>query len=152
VSDETLNEAPALNEQDVQPAMGIVTALPHEYATDGLISSDDPGEVITHPNDPRRLKGIPRVFLGPIASSNTLPDDQPFTQSQVRRSLPSPRQYGHSARSTIQVMQSVELGLDYLVALAHELLQAFSIKDGNYPARVADKLGRLQNDRRLANP
>lgn len=40
--------------------------------TDVLVSSTDPDEVIAHPSDTRRLKDLPRVFLGPIASSNTL--------------------------------------------------------------------------------
>lgn len=41
-------------------------------ATDVLVSSTNPGEVITHPLDQRRAKDLPRVFLGPIASSGTL--------------------------------------------------------------------------------
>jgi nucleoside phosphorylase/HEAT repeat protein len=40
--------------------------------TDLLFSSADPTKEITHPNDPKRLKELPRVFLGPIASSNSL--------------------------------------------------------------------------------
>lgn len=28
----TANEAPALSEQDAKPTVGVITALPHEYA------------------------------------------------------------------------------------------------------------------------
>lgn len=51
--------------------------------TDVLVSSADPDEVITHPNDPRRMKDTPRVFLGPIASSNTLLKN-PLKRDQLR--------------------------------------------------------------------
>lgn len=51
--------------------------------TDILVSSTDQNEVITHPNDSRRLNDLPRVFLGPIASSNTLLKN-PLKRDQLR--------------------------------------------------------------------
>lgn len=41
-------------------------------ASDRLASSDDPTVFLTHPNDPDRVEGRPRVFKGPIASANKL--------------------------------------------------------------------------------
>lgn len=41
-------------------------------SSDQLASSDDQSRVLEHPEDPLRLDTRPRVFLGPIASSNTL--------------------------------------------------------------------------------
>jgi nucleoside phosphorylase len=46
------------------------TARPADKS-DVLLTSDGSG-AITHPSDRRRTAGIPRVFFGPIASSNTL--------------------------------------------------------------------------------
>jgi nucleoside phosphorylase/tetratricopeptide (TPR) repeat protein len=43
--------------------------------TDVLVSSDDPAQFITHPRDRKRSAGQPRVFIGPIASANTLLKD-----------------------------------------------------------------------------
>jgi nucleoside phosphorylase len=40
--------------------------------TDRLAATEDPTQFITHPESRRRLKGVPRVFLGPIASANKL--------------------------------------------------------------------------------
>ncbi|MBN2798731.1 MAG: hypothetical protein JXX28_06235 [Deltaproteobacteria bacterium] len=40
--------------------------------TDVLHSANDPDVEITHPEDPDRTEGVPRVFRAPIASSNTL--------------------------------------------------------------------------------
>jgi nucleoside phosphorylase len=40
--------------------------------SDILIDTLDPSIVITHPKDPNRRKGQPRVFLGPIASADKL--------------------------------------------------------------------------------
>jgi nucleoside phosphorylase len=40
--------------------------------TDILVSTRDPSERIAHPRDPDRVRGEPKVILGPIASSNTL--------------------------------------------------------------------------------
>lgn len=51
--------------------------------TDVLVSSADPNEVITHPDDPRRVNDLPRIFLGPIASSNTLLKN-PLKRDQLR--------------------------------------------------------------------
>jgi nucleoside phosphorylase len=41
-------------------------------STDILAASDDPSVIVKHPKDPLRIKWRPRVFVGPIASSNTL--------------------------------------------------------------------------------
>jgi WD40 repeat protein/nucleoside phosphorylase len=43
--------------------------------TDLLASSDDPTQYITHPRDRKRHAGQPRVFIGQIASANTLLKD-----------------------------------------------------------------------------
>lgn len=43
-----------------------------EESTDVLIASDGTERNLEHPIDPERTNGQPRVFLGPIASSNTL--------------------------------------------------------------------------------
>jgi nucleoside phosphorylase/tetratricopeptide (TPR) repeat protein len=51
--------------------------------TDVLASSSNPDVVIPHPNDPRRVKDLPRVFLGSIASSNTLLKN-PLKRDQLR--------------------------------------------------------------------
>ena len=40
--------------------------------TDKLYASDDPDRLIPHPIDPQRVPNQPRVFVGPIASANTL--------------------------------------------------------------------------------
>lgn len=61
------------------------TARPSDE-TDILVSSIDPDEVIIHPNDPMRVKDLPRVFLGPIASSNTLLKN-PLKREQLRDSF-----------------------------------------------------------------
>jgi len=37
-----------------------------------LHASDDPTQPVKHPRDPRRREGVPRVFLGPVASANEL--------------------------------------------------------------------------------
>ncbi len=39
---------------------------------DRLYASDDPNQLISHPDDPQREDGQPRLFVGPIASANTL--------------------------------------------------------------------------------
>jgi nucleoside phosphorylase len=44
-------------------------------SSDFLGRTDDPREQVQHPNDPGRRPGQPRVFLGLIASSNTLLKD-----------------------------------------------------------------------------
>jgi nucleoside phosphorylase/GNAT superfamily N-acetyltransferase len=43
-----------------------------DEAKDVLVSSDDDKQELKHPLDKSRVIGQPRVFLGPIASSNTL--------------------------------------------------------------------------------
>jgi nucleoside phosphorylase len=44
-------------------------------AMDVLISTTEPGNVVSHPKDPKRKAGEPRIFIGPIASANTLLKD-----------------------------------------------------------------------------
>jgi nucleoside phosphorylase len=41
-------------------------------ARDMLHASEDPTQPVKHPRDPRRREGVPRVFLGPVASANEL--------------------------------------------------------------------------------
>lgn len=50
------------------------SARPPEQ-TDVLVDSEDPATVLEHPVDPARRAGAPRVFYGPIASSNALLKD-----------------------------------------------------------------------------
>ncbi|MEW5801751.1 MAG: 5'-methylthioadenosine/S-adenosylhomocysteine nucleosidase, partial [bacterium] len=47
------------------------TARPGEEA-DTLLSSKNRKKKVNHPEDPKRIKGQPRVFIGPVGSSNTL--------------------------------------------------------------------------------
>jgi len=54
-----------------QGLKSLSAARPSE-TTDVLISSSDPSKEISHPIDPKRVNDVPRVFVGPIASSNTL--------------------------------------------------------------------------------
>ena len=51
--------------------------------TDVLVSSVNPMEVIDHPKDPKRRRGKPRIFLGPIASANKLLKN-PFKRDELR--------------------------------------------------------------------
>lgn len=51
--------------------------------TDVLHSPESPFEGITHPADPKRLRNLPRVFIGPIASANELLKD-PQKRDQLR--------------------------------------------------------------------
>jgi nucleoside phosphorylase len=46
-----------------------------EESTDKLASAADPSLLVAHPQDAERRPGHPRVFLGPIASANTLLKD-----------------------------------------------------------------------------
>ena len=46
-----------------------------DQSTDKLADSSNPTSFLKHPSDPERRVGHPRVFLGPIASSNTLLKD-----------------------------------------------------------------------------
>ena len=39
---------------------------------DRLYASDDPDQIVPHPDDPQREPGQPRLFIGPIASANKL--------------------------------------------------------------------------------
>lgn len=41
-------------------------------SSDVLHSTQDPELVLSHPSDPKRVDNQPRIFVGPIASSNTL--------------------------------------------------------------------------------
>jgi nucleoside phosphorylase len=47
---------------------------PGESADKLCASSGDKAE-LCHPQDPRRLNGVPRIFLGPVASANVLLKD-----------------------------------------------------------------------------
>ena len=50
---------------------------------DILYNSDNQDEKIPHPEDPKRIKGQPRVFTGPIASANILQKD-PNARDKLR--------------------------------------------------------------------
>jgi nucleoside phosphorylase len=50
---------------------------------DVLYNSDNQDEVIPHPEDPKRIKDQPRVFIGPIASANILQKD-PDARDKLR--------------------------------------------------------------------
>ena len=51
--------------------------------TDILFDSKNPEVKIQHPVDPKRTRGLPRVFLGPIASANELLKD-PIKRDELR--------------------------------------------------------------------
>lgn len=51
--------------------------------TDLLADSADPARFARHPRDPARVKGKPRIFLGPIASANTLMKN-PIRRDELR--------------------------------------------------------------------
>lgn len=50
---------------------------------DILHNSDNQDEIISHPEDPKRVNGQPRVFTGPIASANILQKD-PNARDKLR--------------------------------------------------------------------
>lgn len=52
-------------------------------ASDLLASTEDQSRLLRHPTDPLRIRKQPRVFLGPIASSNTLLKN-PVRRDQLR--------------------------------------------------------------------
>jgi nucleoside phosphorylase/predicted NACHT family NTPase len=58
-----------------------ITRPPEE--TDVLASSSNPGELIQHPADSERVKGLLRIFSGPIASANNLLKN-PLKRDQLR--------------------------------------------------------------------
>jgi Nucleoside phosphorylase len=59
-------------EQYITQGLKKVNAERPNEATDELVSSEDSAVILKHPIDELRVKGQPRVFLGPIGSSNTL--------------------------------------------------------------------------------
>jgi Nucleoside phosphorylase len=50
---------------------------------DILYSSDNQEKITQHPNDPKRVEGQPRIFIGPIASASILQKD-PKTRDKLR--------------------------------------------------------------------
>lgn len=80
-ADEYLGKRPWLNYIDIYTHKLDAARPPEE--TDILASTIDPKKIIDHPSDPRRIKGYPRVFMGPIAASNTLLKN-PVNRDQLR--------------------------------------------------------------------
>lgn len=56
----------------IEHAMSLLNWKRPPESTDLLASSDDASVFLRHPRDPLRIRRRPRVFLGPIASANTL--------------------------------------------------------------------------------
>jgi nucleoside phosphorylase/tetratricopeptide (TPR) repeat protein len=73
-------------ERYIAHALERLSAARPPAETDVLASSTNPEEVIPHPVDPKRVKDLPRVFMGPIASSNTLLKN-PVKRDQLRDSF-----------------------------------------------------------------
>jgi len=59
-----------------------ITRPPEER--DILYSTENDKKIILHPEDPKRITGRPRVFMGPIASANILQKD-PKVRDNLRR-------------------------------------------------------------------
>ncbi len=79
--DEIQGERPWL--KHIDDAMHRLGWIRPKDETDILVSSTNENEVIPHPNDSQRKPGQPRVFIGPIASANTLLKD-PIKRDQLR--------------------------------------------------------------------
>jgi nucleoside phosphorylase len=56
----------------VPPALKHVKATRPSPTSDILVDTADPSQIISHPRDPKRKRGQPRIFIGPIASGNKL--------------------------------------------------------------------------------
>jgi nucleoside phosphorylase/tetratricopeptide (TPR) repeat protein len=62
-------------EDHVKRAASLQGAARPEASADVLLASKAPFQRLTHPDDPQRVEGQPRVFFGPIASGNVLLKD-----------------------------------------------------------------------------
>ena len=62
-------------EKYIDQSLSVLKTTRPSEDKDTLCSLDNQEEVIEHPEDPRRIKGQPRVFIGPIASANILQKD-----------------------------------------------------------------------------
>jgi nucleoside phosphorylase/tetratricopeptide (TPR) repeat protein len=67
----------------IDQAKGRLNVVRPSAETDVLTSSTDPSKIITHPNDKKRHTDHPRVFRGPVATSNTLLKD-PISRDELR--------------------------------------------------------------------
>jgi len=70
-------------EKYIDQALSIIKTIRPSEDKDILYCSDSQEEIIKHPNDPKRIKGQPRVFIGPIASANILQKD-PKARDKLR--------------------------------------------------------------------
>ena len=80
-SDRMLGEYPW--EAFIQEGLAHLPWARPDESTDELADSSSPISFLKHPRDPERMPGQPRVFLGPIASSNTLLKD-PLYRDDLR--------------------------------------------------------------------
>ncbi|AKB36458.1 hypothetical protein MSSAC_1868 [Methanosarcina siciliae C2J] len=70
-------------EKYIDQALSIIKTIRPSEDKDVLYCSDSQGEIIKHPEDPKRIEGQPRVFTGPIASANILQKD-PKARDKLR--------------------------------------------------------------------
>jgi nucleoside phosphorylase len=81
-ADEILGNRPW--EKYIDQALSIIETTRPSEEKDVLYCSDSQEEIIKHPEDPKRIKGQPRVFTGPIASANILQKD-PEARDKLRK-------------------------------------------------------------------
>ncbi|WP_437302543.1 phosphorylase family protein [Sorangium sp. So ce388] len=70
-------------ESHVQRAASLMGAARPDASKDVLRASSEPFKPVKHPADPKRIKGQPRIFAGPIASANVLLKD-PVWRDRLR--------------------------------------------------------------------
>ena len=70
-------------EKYIDQSLSIIKTIRPSEDKDVLYCSDIQEEIIQHPEDPKRIKGQPRVFTGPIASANILQKD-PKARDKLR--------------------------------------------------------------------
>jgi HEAT repeat protein/nucleoside phosphorylase/MinD-like ATPase involved in chromosome partitioning or flagellar assembly len=70
-------------EKYINKALSALKTIRPSESKDVLYNSDNQEEVIQHPEDPRRIKYQPRVFIGPIAAANGLQKD-PKVRDKLR--------------------------------------------------------------------
>lgn len=69
--------------QHIERGMQRLKATRPPQETDILFDATDPAKKIAHPRDPKRIDCQPRIFIGPIASANTLLKD-PVKRDRLR--------------------------------------------------------------------
>lgn len=62
-------------ENPLRKALDLLGWKRPDESLDVLASTEDPAKLTAHPKDPARKLGLPRLFIGPVASANTLLKD-----------------------------------------------------------------------------